>query len=172
MPSENNIEVVAAMKEKFENATGVYFTDFMGLNVSEVTDLRKKFYSEGVEYLVVKNTLVKLASKDLKIKELEDIFRGPTAIAFSYQDPTTPARVLKEFKKEHDLPELKALIFEGELMDKSLFEKISNLPSREVLLSNLVGGLNSPMTKFVTTISSPISKLLNVLSSIKETKQT
>lgn len=172
MPSEYNIEVVAAMKEKFENATGVYFTDFMGLNVSEVTDLRKKFYSEGVEYLVVKNTLVKLASKDLKIKELEDIFRGPTAIAFSYQDPTTPARVLKEFKKEHDLPELKALIFEGELMDKSLFEKISNLPSREVLLSKLVGGLNSPMTKFVTTISSPISKLLNVLSSIKETKQT
>ncbi len=172
MPSEYNIEVVAAMKEKFENATGVYFTDFMGLNVSEVTDLRKKFYSEGVEYLVVKNTLMKLASKDFKIKELEDIFRGPTAIAFSYQDPTTPARVLKEFKKEHDLPELKALIFEGEFMDKSLFEKISNLPSREVLLSKLVGGLNSPITKFVTTISSPISKLLNVLSSIKETKQT
>ncbi|MDP6966215.1 MAG: 50S ribosomal protein L10, partial [Candidatus Marinimicrobia bacterium] len=149
-----------------------YFTDYLGLDVADITDLRKKLLDGGVEYRVVKNTLVKLATQNAGIDGLNDVFEGSTAIAFSYDDATAPAKVLHEFTQTHDLPQLKAFIFEGEVMDKSVFTKIATLPSKETLLTKLVGGLSSPMSKMSSMLKSPMINIVNVLNSLKETKES
>ena len=113
-----------------------------------------------------------ISSKNAGFEELENVLKGPTAIAFSYNDPTTPARILKEFKKNHELPVVKAFVLDGKVMDQSAFSAVANLPSREVLLTKFVSGLSSPMSKFASTLRSSMSGLLNVLNSIKETKSS
>lgn len=172
MPNKQNLEIVDIFSSKFEKASGIYFTDYLGLSVKDITELRSKFTSYGVEFCVVKNKLAEISSKNAGFKELENILKGPTAIAFSYDDPTAPARILKEFKKNHELPVVKAFVLDGKVMDQSAFSAVANLPSREVLLTKFVSGLSSPMSKFASTLRSSMSGLLNVLNSIKETKSS
>ena len=99
MPNKKNIKSVEVLKEKLSKAKSIYFTDYLGLNVSDVTSLRKSFYESGVEYLVVKNTLLKIASSENKIKLDDDLFSGSTAIAVSYDEPVLAAKVIKNFLK-------------------------------------------------------------------------
>lgn len=172
MPSQQNIDAVESISRQLEKAAGIYFTDYLGLDVADITELRKKLVESGVEYRVVKNTLVRLASRNAGIDGLGDVFEGSTAVALSYDDPTAPARVLNEFSKTHDLPQLKALVFEGKVMDNSVFKKIANLPSKETLLAKLLGGLSSPMSKMSSLLKSPMIDLVNVLNSLKETKES
>ena len=87
---------------------------------------------------VVKNKLAEISSKNAGFEELENVLKGPTAIAFSYNDHTTPARILKEFKKNHELPVVKAFVLDGKVMDQSAFSAVANLQRREVLLTNFV----------------------------------
>ena len=172
MPNKQNLEIVNMFSSKFEKASGIYFTDYLGLSVKDITELRSKFTSDGIEFCVVKNKLAEISSKNAGFQELKNILKGPTAIAFSYNDPTTPARILKEFKKNHELPVVKAFVLDGKVMDQSAFSAVANLPSREVLLTKFVSGLSSPMSKFASTLRSSMSGLLNVLNSIKETKSS
>ena len=101
---------------------------------------------------------------------MDEVFDGPTAVAFSFEDPTVPARIIKEFKKDHDLPEMKAFVFDGKVMDKASFHAVSNLPSQEVLLTKLVSGLSSPMTKLASTLNGAMSDFVNVLTNLKKSK--
>jgi len=170
MPSQQNIDLVESISLKLEKATGIYFTDYLGLDVADITELRKKLVQSGVEYRVVKNTLVKLAAQNVGIDGLDDVFEGSTAIALSYDDASAPARVLNEFRKMHDLPQLKAFVFEGEVMDNSVFKEIAALQSKEILLAKLVGGLSSPMSKMASLLKSPMRDFVNVLNNLKETE--
>ena len=122
MPNQRNIETVDLITSKFQEAAGIYFTDYLGLNVKDITELRSKFTADHVEFRVIKNTLAKLSAEKAGLEDLKDVFDGPTAVALSYDDPTVPARIIKQFRKKHDLPELKAFIFEGKLMDKAAFD--------------------------------------------------
>ena len=140
MPNKQNLEIVDMFSSKFERASGIYFTDYLGLSVKDITELRSKFTSDGIEFCVVKNKLAEISSKNAGFEELENVLKGPTAIAFSYNDPTTPARILKEFKKNHELPVVKAFVLDGKVMDQSAFSAVANLPSREVLLTKFVSG--------------------------------
>ena len=101
MPNKQNLDIVDAFSSKFEKASGVYFTDYLGLSVKDITDLRAKFTSDGVEFCVVKNKLAQISFKNAGYEEIGNVLKGPTAIAFSYDDPTSPARILKEFKKNN-----------------------------------------------------------------------
>ena len=101
---------------------------------------------------------------------MDEVFDGPTAVAFSFEDPTVPARIIKEFKKDHDLPEMKAFVFDGKVMDKASFHAVSNLPSQEILLTKLVNGLSSPMTKLASTLNGAMSDFANVLTNLKKSK--
>ena len=103
MPNKKNISSVETLSEKLSRAQSIYFTNYLGLNVSDVTSLRKKFYENGVEYLVVKNTLLKIASSINKIELGEELFSGSTAIALSYDEPVKAAKIIKEFLKDHEL---------------------------------------------------------------------
>ena len=170
MPNKKNISNVKELTDKLSRAKSIYFTDYLGLNVSDVTSLRKKFFDSNVEYLVVKNTLLKIASDQNEISLGDELFFGSTAIAISYDEPVLAAKVLKDFLKDHDLPSIKGVLFEGSYLPASEFEKIANLPSKEESLTKFVVMLKSPVQNIVNLLNSPMVKLVNVLNGLKETK--
>ena len=170
MPNKKNISSVKDLSDKLSRAKSIYFTDYLGLNVSDVTSLRKKFFDSNVEYLVVKNTLLKIASDQNKISLGDELFFGSTAIAISYDEPVLAAKVIKDFLKDHDLPSIKGVLFEGSYLPASEFEKIANLPSKEESLTKIVVMLKSPVQNIVNLLNSPMVKLVNVLNGLKETK--
>jgi large subunit ribosomal protein L10 len=170
MPSQKNIQQVEEISEKLSSAKSVFITDYVGLDVKNITELRSKFYGASVEFTVAKNTLVKLAAKLNKIDGLDEFLSGPTALAISYEEPIAPARVIKAFAKEHDKPKVKGFLFEGEIFDGEQFKRIANLPDKDQLLAIFAAMLKSPLTKFVSAINSPMVKLVSSLNSLKEKK--
>ena len=170
MPNKKNVSSVKELTDKLSRAKSIYFTDYLGLNVSDVTSLRKKFFDGNVEYLVVKNTLLKIASDQNKINLGDELFSGSTAIAISYDEPVLAAKIIKGFLKDHDLPSIKGVLFEGSYLPASEFEKIANLPSKEDSLAKITIMLKSPVQNIVNLLNSPMVKLVNVLNGLKETK--
>ncbi len=170
MPSQKNIDEVKVLTDKLETASAVYFTDYLGLDVESITNLRSEFFHASVEFRVTKNTLLKLAADKMKIEGLDNYLVGSTAIAISFDEPTSPAKVLKSFTKEYDKPNVKAILFDGEVLEGSEYKKFANLPSKDELLSKFVIMLNSPMTILARTLSSPMGNLVNVLNSLKNEK--
>ncbi len=170
MPNTRNIKSVESLKEKLSKANSIYFTDFIGLNVSDVTSLRRKFYDNGVEYLVVKNTLLKIASSENNIDLDDALFSGSTAIALSYDEPVAAAKIIKDFYKDHNLPTIKGILFEGSYLQSSEFDKIANLPSKDESLAKLAIMLKSPIQNFSNLISVPMVNLVNVLKSLEKIK--
>jgi large subunit ribosomal protein L10 len=170
MPSVKNINSVKELSVKLDKAKAIYFTDYLGLDVVSITKLRKNFVEKDVEFTVAKNTLIKLAAKEVGISGIDKFLEGPTAIAFGYDDPTSPARVIKEFLKDFDKPSVKGMIFDGEIFTSDQFDKIANLPSKEQLLSKLVGMLNSPMSKLSSVLNSSVSGLLGRLTQLNSKK--
>jgi len=172
MPNTHNIEVVEKLTQKMNDASGIYFTVYTGIDVVKVTELRKQFRDSGVDYFVSKNTLTKIAAKNAGYEDsLDGFLTGQVAIAYTNEDPTSPAKVIKSFKKENkNALEVLGLVFEGQVYSADKYKELADLPSREDLLSKLVGGLNQPMSKMVGTLSGAMSKLVGVLSGLKEEK--
>ena len=170
MPNQQKIDKVAEVQQDFENSSGIYFTNYTGINVGKVTELRKNFWQESVKYKVVKNNLTKIAAKNAGIEGLDDLLQGQIGIAFSEDDPTAPARVIKKFIEDKNPLDVVGILFEGELFDSSKYEQLANIPSKEVLLGKLVGGLSSPMSKFVMTLGGAMSKFAGTLESLKTQK--
>ena len=170
MPSKKNIEQYENLSDKFSRAKAVYFTEYHGLKVSEITRLRNMFFKSDVEYLVAKNTLLRKVADERKIDGLGDVLKGSTAIAISYNEPISPAKVIKDFVKENDLPNVKGILFNGVILPGEDFKRLADMPSKDEMLAQLALMLKSPMQKFVSTISSPMQKALGVLNNLKEKK--
>lgn len=170
MPTQFKKDIVNEIQAKFENSSGVYFADYKGLSVTQVTELRRGFHVEGVDYRVVKNNLTKIAAKNAGFDCLDDLLVGQIGVAFSENDPTAPARVIKKFKNDNDQLDVVGILFEGQMFDAGKYEELASLPSREELLSKLIGGLSSPMSKLVGTLSGSMSKLVGTLNSLKAQK--
>ncbi|CAH2215237.1 50S ribosomal protein L10 [Tepidibacter aestuarii] len=152
-------QVVSEIAEKLEKSSSTVIVDYRGLTVEEVTELRKKFREADVEYKVYKNTLVRRAAKQVGINDLNDeTLVGPNAIAFGYEDPVAPARVISDFMKDHPKLELKMGIVEGEFYGKEQIEEFSKIPSREVLIAKLLGSLKAPVSNFAYLIDALIKK--------------
>lgn len=172
MANTAKVETVERIAEKLRQARGVYFTQFLGLDVGEMTELRRQFFKDGVEFEVVKNTLARRSVEKAGFEGLQEVFKGPTAIAFSTNDPASPAKILARFLESHDLPEVKALIFEGEVMDKGVFARIASLPSREQIFAKFMGLLRGPMTQIATVLKGTMGSLVTVLNQIKVSKES
>ena len=168
MPNAKNIKKVDELTEKLERAKGVYLTDYIGLNVQDITDLRREFYENDVEYLVTKNTLLKIAANNSNLNDLDSVLNGSTAVAFSYEDPTSPARVIKKFTKDNDLPKVKGIIIDGNIIDGSEFDRIANLPTKEESIAKFAALLQSPLLKLIWALKSPMSDMTNMLNNLKE----
>ena len=170
MPNTKNINQVDQLTDKLSKAKAIYFTEYHGLNVEDITELRREFSKNDIEFKVAKNTLIKLAAENNKMDGLSPYLSGSTAIAISYEDPTGPARVLKEFKKEHELPEVKGIVFDGEVLDGKEFKRIADLPTKDQLLTMFVSTLSSPITKLALTLKSSMTDLGNTLNNLKDQK--
>ena len=174
MPKQANVQALDVIKAKMEAASALYFTDYMGLSVDEMNALRSNLHGADVEYRVLKNTLLAIAAKEFGYEGLEEVLKGPTAVAFGSTDPTAPAKVFKEFLKKEgkikEKPAVKGLVFEGQVMDASYYTKLADLPSKEELLAMLLGGLQSPLQKTLSVLQAPMRELVGVLTSLKETK--
>ncbi len=165
-------QIVLEIKEKFEKAQGIIFYDYRGLNVDEVTQLRNQFRAAGVEYQVIKNSMLRRAADMLEIKGLDESLTGPTAVAFGFSDPVAPAKVLTEFvKKLKKQTEIKSGLLNGKVITVAGIQSLADLPSREQLLAQLAGTLNAPITGFARTLSGIISKLGYALNAVKEQKE-
>ena len=148
-------QVVAEIVEKLQNSSSAIVVDYKGLTVEEVTELRKKMREAGVEYKVYKNTLVRKAA----IEQFNDeLLVGTNAIAFGYEDPVAPARIIKEFMDSHPNMDLKMGVVEGEFYGKEDIVAFANIPSREVLLAKLLGSLKAPMSNFAYLLDAMIKK--------------
>ena len=144
--------IVAEISEVIKDAQSVVLVDYRGLTVEEDTALRKQLREAGVNYKVYKNTLMNFAFKGTDFEALAPYLNGPSAIAVSTEDATAPARILAEFAKKAKNLEIKAGVVEGDLYDAKGMVAIASIPSRDVLISKLLGSLQSPITNFARVI--------------------
>ena len=150
---ESKKPVVAAVKEKFEKAQTVVLVDFRGLTVEEDTALRTEFRKAGVEYAVIKNTMIDLAVKDTPYAaQMEEHLKGPTAVAFGYTDMIAPAKIAVEFGKKSKKLTLKCGVCDGAYLDQAGVTALADLPSKEVLIAKIMGSMMSAVSKFVYVV--------------------
>ena len=149
---ESKKQIVAELKEKMANAASCVLVDYKGINVADDTKLRKELREANVKYTVVKNTLLKLAAQEAEIAIPEEVLNGTTALAISAEDPIAPARILCKFAKDADKLEVKAGVVEGTVYDEAGVKALATIPSREELLSKLLGSIQSPIANFARVI--------------------
>lgn len=145
--------IVQEISETIKDAQSVVVVDYRGLTVAEDTQLRKQLREAGVSYKVYKNTLVSRAVEGTEFESLRDVLEGPSAFAVSAEDATAPARVLAEFAKKAPKLEIKAGVVEGTFYDAAGMQEIAKVPSREVLLSKLLGSLQSPIANLARVLN-------------------
>jgi large subunit ribosomal protein L10 len=162
--------VVKDVTEIFEKAKSVFVTDYTGLTVEKMSVLRRKCRASSVEYMVVKNTLAKRAADKAGRSEINPFFKGPSAIAYSYSDPSTPARIIKEFYKENQKPRIKVTLFEGQFFGPEKIDEIASLPSRNELVARVLGGFNAPIQGLVGGLNGILSKFVRTLDAVRESK--
>ncbi len=163
-------QLVTELAGKLSAARATFLADYRGLSVEAATDLRKKLHEAGVEYRVVKNTLLRLASKGTDVEGLDDYFSGPTAIAIVGDDPVAPAKVLADMAKDSKVFELKAGTLGAKVITAADIEALAKLPSREELLAKMLSTLNAPASNFVGTLGALPRQMVQVLSAIKDQK--
>ena len=146
---ESKKSVVAGIQEKFENAKTVVLVDYRGLTVAEDTELRNKLREAGVEYAVLKNTMINLATKEMGLDGLAAHLEGPTAVAFGMEDMIAPAKILCEFSKAKKKMTIKCGVCDGAFLDQAGVQALANLPSKEVLIAKIMGSMMSSVSKFV-----------------------
>jgi large subunit ribosomal protein L10 len=169
-PKPHKVDVVSSTTERLKLAKSLVVTVNAGLTVEEVTQLRSLLFKEKVELHVVKNSLAKIAMKQVGITSMDDMMYGPTALAMAMGDAVASARVLAKFAKEHDKLSLRGGWMDGKAMSDKDVKAIANLPSREVLLAKALGSMMAPVTGLVRVLSGTELKLLYTLNAVKEQK--
>jgi large subunit ribosomal protein L10 len=168
---EQKKKMVEELRDRFARSKITIITDYKGLNVAAMTDLRSKLRDSNIEYRVVKNTLLTRAAEGTDAALIQNAFQGPSAVALSYEDPVAPARVLTDFAKQNDKFEIKVGVMGGRVLDLSSIKALSSLPSREVLLGQFLCAINGVPTGLVRALSDVPRRLLNVLQAIKQEKE-
>ena len=164
---------IGEIKSRFDKMTAAVFLDYKGMTVASVTKLRAEFRKAGVEYKVVKNTLVKHALKDAKYKDqLKKVLVGMTGVAWSYEDPSAAAKVVKAFRKDAagEKLQIKAGLIEGQILDaKAVEDQLATMPGKDELRASLLATLQAPLQQFVMLLNAPAQNLVYALAA-KERK--
>ena len=168
MPTEKKQTSVAQLAERLSRSHLVVLTDYRGLNMKDLTGLRRNLERAGIGYHVVKNTLLDLALGQVSIQGLGPYLEGPTAVAFGYEDPVNSARVLKEQVVSFPAVRIKGGWMQGQVLSPEAVRALADLPPRPVLLGQVVGMLQSPMAGLVGTLAGAMRQLLYVLQARAE----
>ena len=162
-------QLVVELKEKIESATALYYTDFTGLNVKRMTELRRRLRKANVEYVVIKNTLALRAVNESGL--VGERLKGPTGLVVA-KDPVAAAKVITDFAKENDKrPAVKGGMFEGKAIDTAQVTKLATMPSREQMLAELGAGLQSPMAAFVGALNGVLSMFAGALEALRTQRE-
>lgn len=170
LKKEEKGQLITDLRDKFSKAKAVVFTDYKGMTVAELTELRGLLRKSSLDYSVVKNTLAKLASRDTDFSVATEVFKGPVGIAIGYDDPVLVVKKVIEFAKKNEKLQIKGAVVEGKLCQQKEVREIAELPSREVLLSMLAGVLQAPSSKMARALSATITKLAYALEAAKNKK--
>lgn len=164
-------EVIDSIKEKVQKAKALVLIEFKGLTVIEDTALRNEFRKNGVEYKVLKNTLIKRALNDLNYNQFDNSLNGTTSVAFSYQDEVIAAKILTESaKKLNDKVSVKCGLVSGVYIDNAQVKALAALPSREILISKMLGSMNAPITKFAGVLNATLTSLVYAIKAVHDKK--
>jgi len=164
-------QVVEDLKSKFSSASVTIFTDYRGLTVAEMTELRSRLRKAGVELKVVKNTLARFALRECGLEEVEPYLEGPNAVVFGHQDPVEPAKIINDYIKETKKLQVKAGILDRRLMTPKDIEALAALPPKEVIIAQVLGGLQGPIRGLVYVLGANLSGLARALNAIREKKE-
>jgi large subunit ribosomal protein L10 len=169
--------VVAEIKEQLSSAKGAVFTSYKGLTVAQDTKLRREMREAGITYKVIKNTMTRIAAKELGLDGISEHLEGTTALAFSTEDPVAPAKVICAFMKKNKLEEkgiltIKVGLVEGKVISDKEVKALAALPSREELIAKLLGSMNAPITNTVGVLQGVIRNAVYVLDAIRAQKES
>jgi large subunit ribosomal protein L10 len=167
MPNIRNQETVKSLSKKFKSMKGMILTEYHGLRVEELSELRSNLRAFNSEYTVVKNTLSKIALKEAGI-DAGSNFSGPIALVIENSDIVSPAKALMDFAKIHTKLKVKAGYLEGKFVDAAVVDQLSKLPSREVLIAKMLSSMNAPISGFVNVLAANIRGLVTVLDAISK----
>ncbi len=162
---------IGQMTEKFRRARAMAVADYRGLNVAQMTELRRKAREMAVELKVVKNTLAARAAKDAGVGALGVHLKGPTAIAIAYDDLTAPSRLLVEYARTARMLELKGGFAEGRALDVAETRALATMPSREVLLSMVLGAISAPLSNMASVLAAPIRGLITATDALRKQRE-
>ncbi len=165
-------EIVQELHEKIVQSNAILLADHTGLKVKDITVLRRKLQDISVEYRVVKNRLARRAIKDTGKDQLEDYFDGPNSMVFLSEDVVEGAKILMDFVKEHERPEIKIGLVDDCLYDRNELISIAKLPPREILLAEVAGGLISPLNKFAFLMTELIASFVRAVDAVKAKKES
>jgi ribosomal protein L10 len=163
-------QVIKDLRDDFQRAKAVIFTDYRGMTVAELSDLRRLLREGNFEYRIVKNTLARIASEGTSVALGKDSFRGPVGIAISYDDPVTTVKKVLDYSKKNDKLKVGIGLIEGSLCEANELKAVAALPSRNVLLSMVAAGFKAPLTKLAFGLNATLNKFVYVLEAIKNKK--
>jgi len=165
--------VIDKLENEFGKSGGIFVADNDKISVEKITQLRVSFRKAGIKYIVVKNTLAQNAAKRVGKEGIIPFFKGPTGVAIAGDESTAPAKIIRDFQKENkDLLALKAAFVDGMVFSGEDALRLADIPSREVLLSQLLGCLQAPMGNFVGSLAGIFTKLVGTLDAVKTQKES
>lgn len=175
MNKAQKAESVQEIKGLLDGSESIYLTDFTGLTVEEVNELRKEFFKSEIKYKVVKNTLTVRALRETEkysahFEKLSETLNGPTGIIFTSKDPVAPAKIIKKFSEKSEKPKLKLAIVEDEVYDSKQLNALASLPTKEEVIASILGSLNSPASGIVGSINAVMRDLFSVIEEVAKKK--
>lgn len=170
MPKATKVEAVKRIADDLKSCDVYYFLDYRGLTFSEATELRARLAKADASLKVVKNTLAKIAAKDAGVDGLEDMLAGPTAIAYCHGDPVNVAKTIQDFIKEKKKAAVRGGRLQRSMLDPAGVESVASLPTREVLIAQMVGAVAAPLTGLANVLNGPIRGLVMALGQVRDQK--
>ncbi len=171
MPRPEKVSVVDNVREHLAKAGSIFVTEYTGLNVEQITKLRKDLRDNNIQYLVAKNTLVTIACKETGNENLAAYLKGQTALAFGVDDPVVAAKILYNSFKDIEKPVIRAFTLKGELYKGSEITRLAELPTRELLLAHIIAAIESPISSTIGMIDSIFRELMASIDAVAASKQ-
>ena len=163
---------VAELRDRLGRSPAIYLTDFTGLDVKSMTELRSSLREQGAEYVVVKNRLAKRAFGDTELPDISESLTGPTGVVFGYDGPVNAAKALKEFAKEHDeRPTVKIGILDDKILAPEQIERIAKLPPKDQLYAELAGAMEAPMQALAGALGAKLQEMAGLLDAYRQEKE-
>jgi large subunit ribosomal protein L10 len=171
MKRSDKEQIIADVQGKISRAKGMFFTDFTGITVEQITELRRDFRKAGIEYQVVKNTLARKALENIAgYDKIDSNLVGPTGVAFSFNDPVAPAKIIKKFYEKNEKLSCKVCVIDGQVFEGAKLDEFAKLPTRNEIISSILGSIQSPISGIVGAVQAVLRDLVGVIQEIEKKK--